>query len=144
MTIDNFSRYQYTDLSTDDILICALGYETRSHYLLQKNLDTRNSTNTLVINFSDLDKSGVPEELLNKIESCMLKTQVCSYSQGEKFQNFVKFTQKQPLFNGLTRRMFVRIIQSVAENPFIRTEYFLRRKQEKQVPFRRGETKGRI
>lgn len=89
MTIDNFSKFQYSDLNADDILICALGYENRSHYLLKQNLKTRDSSNTLIIRFDDLYVDGLPDSLSYMIESLKIKTEVCSYSQGEKFQDVV-------------------------------------------------------
>lgn len=89
MTINNFSTYQYADLSENDILVCALGYESRSYYLLEKNLATRNSSNTLIINFDDLQKECLSNSLLCKIDALALKTEICSYSQGEKFQDNV-------------------------------------------------------
>jgi len=89
MTIDNFNNFQYSDLNSNDILICALGYENRSHYLLTQNLKTRDSSNTLIIRFDDLDIDGLPDNLSCKIESLKIKTEICSYNQGEKFQDVV-------------------------------------------------------
>lgn len=89
MTINNFSTYQYADLSDNDILICALGYECRSYYLLQRNVQTRNSSNTLIINFDDLKKESLPNSLLCCISAFAPKTEKCSYDQGEKFQDNV-------------------------------------------------------
>ena len=87
MTIKNYSTFLYSDLSENDIFICALGYERRSYYLLQKNIETRNNSNTLLILFDDLQKECLPRDLEDKISSPIFKTVVCSYAQGESFQN---------------------------------------------------------
>lgn len=89
MTINNYSTCQYTDLSNDDILICALGYEYRSYYLLQRNLETRDCTNTLIINFDDLEREHLPVDIQDKIAFCAIKTETCAYGQGDKFQRDV-------------------------------------------------------
>jgi len=45
MTITN---NMYHELNEDDLLICTLGYETRSWFLLEQNLKTRKKENTFV------------------------------------------------------------------------------------------------
>lgn len=85
----DFSNFQYTDLCDNDILICALGYEVRSYYLLRKNWETRNKDNTLVILFEDLNRESLPPDLLDGINSSEITTSVCSYTQGNKFQETV-------------------------------------------------------
>ncbi len=45
MKIDNA---KYTELARNDLLICVLGFEPRSYFLLKKNFDTRDASNTLV------------------------------------------------------------------------------------------------
>lgn len=107
MTINNFSTYQYTDLSDNDILICALGYERRSYYLLEKNLATRNSSNTLIVNFDDLQKECLPKSLLCKIDELELKTEICSYAQGEKFQNNVIDFLSEVVGSETTRKIYI-------------------------------------
>ena len=107
MTINNFSTYQYADLSENDILICALGYECRSYYLLEKNLATRNSSNTLIINFDDLQKEYLSNNLLCEIEALELKTKICSYVQGERFQEHVIDFLNEVVEGEATKRIYI-------------------------------------
>lgn len=107
MTNNDFSTYKYADLTNDDILVCALGYECRSYYLLEKNLATRNSSNTLIINFDDLQKERIPNDLLCEIDSLTLKTETCSYAQGEKFQNAVLAFLEETIDIGTSRKVYI-------------------------------------
>lgn len=107
MTINDFSSYQYVDLSDNDILICALGYECRSYYLLEKNLATRNRSNTLIINFDDLQKEGLPSSLLCGIDALDLKIETCSYAQGEKFQDDVIAFLNEVVERETTRKIYI-------------------------------------
>lgn len=107
MTINDFSTYQYADLSDNDILICALGYECRSYYLLEKNLATRNRSNTLIINFDDLQKEGLPNSLLCGIDALDLKIETCSYAQGEKFQDDVIAFLNKVVERETTRKIYI-------------------------------------
>lgn len=87
MTISDFCQSQYKDLDCNDILICALGYEKRSYYLLERNIQTRNNFNTLIIYFDDFDNKRLPSNLSSAIRSLMIPNETCSYDQGKKFQN---------------------------------------------------------
>lgn len=107
MTIKDFSTYQYADLSDNDILICALGYECRSYYLLEKNLATRNSANTLIINFDDLQKECLSNSLLCQIDGLALKTEICSYAQGEKFQEDVLAFLNKVVERDTARKVYI-------------------------------------
>ena len=107
MTINDFSTCQYVDLSENDILICALGYECRSYYLLEKNLATRNSSNTLIINFDDLQKECLSTNLLDEIDTIKPKTKVCSYAQGEKFQDDVISFLNEVVDSETTRKIYI-------------------------------------
>lgn len=107
MTINNFSTYQYDDLSDNDILICALGYEFRSYYLLERNLGTRNSSNTLIINFDDLQKECLSNNLLKQIDFLALKTEICSYAQGEKFQDDVITFLNEVVGSKTNRKIYI-------------------------------------
>lgn len=107
MTINNFSTYKYRDLSDDDILICALGYESRSYYLLEKNISTRNQSNTLIIYFDDLNKDCLPSILLYKIDCLSLKIQTCSYLQGDSFQKFVLSFLEEVADGKTTKKVYI-------------------------------------
>ena len=107
MTINDFSTCQYVDLSENDILICALGYECRSYYLLEKNLATRNGSNTLIINFDDLQKECLSTNLLDEIDTIKPKTKVCSYAQGEKFQDDVISFLNEVVDSETTRKIYI-------------------------------------
>ena len=107
MTINDFSTCQYIDLSENDILICALGYECRSYYLLEKNLATRNDSNTLIINFDDLQKECLSTNLLDEIDAIKPKTKVRSYAQGEKFQDDVISFLNEVVDSETTRKIYI-------------------------------------
>lgn len=107
MTINDFSTCKYADLSDNDILICALGYECRSYYLLEKNLATRNGSNTLIINFDDLQKECLSTSLLRKIDALNPKTEICSYAQGEKFQDDVISFLNEAVKSETTRKIYI-------------------------------------
>ena len=72
-----FANVEYTDLSENDILICAFGFEPRSTYLYAKNSKTRNNKNTLV--FLEENCNSVDIDLENNISSV-----ICAYGDAPK------------------------------------------------------------
>lgn len=101
MTIDSFTKYEYSDLDSNDILICALGYEKRSSYLLTRNLKTRISSNTMIVCFNDSSITDLPDDLPCKINELGIKTEICSYGQGMKFHNdIIKYLNEVITDNG--------------------------------------------
>jgi hypothetical protein len=74
MTIKNST---YKKLKESDLLICVLGYESRSWFLLEQNLSTRNQNNTLVFCFE------VPKQahaILGRIEKKQIKVVESNYN----------------------------------------------------------------
>jgi len=64
MTINN---RRYKKLKESDLFICALGYETRSWFLLEQNLLTRNKENTLIFCLEKhIQANNIFEELAKK------------------------------------------------------------------------------
>ena len=84
-----------------------MGYECRSYCLLEKNLATRNSSNTLIINFDDLQEECLPNSLSSRIDDLKLKTEICSYSQGEKFQDNVIAFLNKVVGNEAIRKIYI-------------------------------------
>lgn len=79
---------KYKNFTNDDLFVCVLGYEPRSRFLLNKNIDTRNSKNTLVFN---LNKEKIPYGIKEKeieLVNCgyndttIIKEQIHNFSQN--------------------------------------------------------------
>lgn len=88
----NISNSQYSKMKTEDLFVCVIGYEPRSYYLLQENLETRNSTNTLIFK---LDDDKLEQKLKNEIEDSDLKIVDCEYNNTNKFkQEVIVFFQE--------------------------------------------------
>lgn len=104
MTINDFSTWRYIDFSEKDILICALGYESRSYYLLERNFGTRNADNTLIINLEEEYLSNI---LSHGYDICTLKTECYSYSQGREFQDSVIAFLKRVAESGVIRKIYI-------------------------------------
>lgn len=107
MRIDDFHEFKYTILKSSDVLICALGYENRSYYLLEQNLDTRNGSNTLVIMFDDLDREKIPTKLVNTIRTAQIRTEICSYKEGYRFHDIVITYLKNLIYNDEYIQIFI-------------------------------------
>lgn len=67
----------YKELTADDLLICAIGYEPRSWYLLEQNLATRNKENTLVF---CLEKQRRAHCIFDKMQKEQIKVVECEYN----------------------------------------------------------------
>jgi hypothetical protein len=74
MTIRNS---KYGKLEENDLLICAMGYEARSHYLLEQNLATRNKFNTLVF---CLERHEHDHAIFDEIEKKQIKVVKSEYN----------------------------------------------------------------
>jgi hypothetical protein len=81
----------YAKLNATDLLICALGYEPRSCFLFEENIDSRNRENTLVFR---LDKGKHMQKCLAKIKNKEIQLIDCEYKDSEKVYqcicNFLK------------------------------------------------------
>ena len=71
----------YQDLNAVDLLVFALGYETRSTYLYKKNKDTRNSKNTLAI---WIDSEVCRENEVNALRKEDISVIKCDYADHKK------------------------------------------------------------
>lgn len=71
----------YQDLDESELLIFALGYETRSLYLYKRNQDTRNSKNTLAIL---IDHEKCREKEVEELQAKKISIANCSYSEHDK------------------------------------------------------------
>jgi len=129
MKITDFSNCEYRELSYNDIFVCALGYESRSHYLLLRNIETRDSSNTLIIFFNDLDKSSLPSTILQRIEIKQIHCVTCSYEEGEKADDvIVEFIDKSTQnntdkkihidYSSMTRTWYCNLPQRIECAPF--------------------------
>ena len=79
----------YKELTDNDVFVSALGYESRSWFLLEQNLYTRNKDNTLIFCFEKHRNVGA---VLTEIEKKQIRIIDCSYcdvshakSQLERF-----------------------------------------------------------
>ena len=75
--------FKYENVKINDIFICAIGYEERSRYLLNKMKDIVCNENILVLYFEDLKTS---KEIMAYIEDknvSSIKTVDIKYEQGE-------------------------------------------------------------
>jgi hypothetical protein len=81
----------YQELTKSDVLICALGYESRSWFLLEQNFDTRTKENTLIFCF---EKHKNVHALLNKIASKQIRVVESNYSDvnhaKQQLENFLQ------------------------------------------------------
>jgi len=86
----------YQELSESDLLICVLGYETRSWFLLEKNLANRKKENTLVF---CLDKHKQSTNILAEIEKRQIELVEISYdnfnSARAELLKFIKTSFEQ-------------------------------------------------
>jgi hypothetical protein len=92
MTIKNNT---YEGLKESDLLICALGYESRSWFLLEQNLTTRNKDNTFVFCF---EKQRQVHAILKKIEKKQIKIVESNYNNINNVKvQLLDFIQKYSL-----------------------------------------------
>lgn len=89
MEINNFCNDIYHDLTSDDFLVCAIGFEERSSYLLGKNINTRNQQNTLVVFFDDFGHEKWFVNLDKRITELGIRREYCSYGDSDSFVDYV-------------------------------------------------------
>lgn len=89
MQIKNIDYY---NLNEADLLIFALGYETRSTYLYNRNQDTRNSKNTLAI---WIDSEACRKNEVNALRKENISVIKCNYANHSKVcESILKFLEE--------------------------------------------------
>lgn len=95
MQIKNVS---YQDLDESDLLIFALGYETRSLYLYRKNQKTRNKNNTLAI---WIDSENCRKNEVKELQEKNIPVMGCSYTDSEEVCELIsKFLREKSQADG--------------------------------------------
>ena len=81
----------YQNLTEDDLLICALGYESRSWFLFEQNLATRNKENTLVFCFEKHKQAKIILEEIDAKEINIVEGNYSDITVAEsKLKDFLK------------------------------------------------------
>jgi hypothetical protein len=90
----------YEKLKVTDLFICVLGYEPRSRFLFEENIDSRDHKNTLVFR---LDNGKHIQKCLTKIKSKNIQLIDCEYKDSEKVhQHICNFLEQKLLEDNKT------------------------------------------
>jgi hypothetical protein len=85
---------KYNKLKENDLLICAIGYESRSWFLLEQNFATRNDKNTLVFFF---EKHEQAYNIFYEIKNKQIKIVDSKYNDIDNIKdNIIKFVNNSP------------------------------------------------
>ncbi len=76
-----FSNALYRELQSNDLLICTVGFEPRSYYLLETNIESRDEKNTLVFRLCPDEQVDRVSYLLNERNITQIN---CEYNESSK------------------------------------------------------------
>ena len=76
-------------VNEDDVFICAVGYEERSRYLLDKLKKTIRNKNILVFFFEDLNNENELLRYINGLKASSINTFKVGYDQGEEVVDII-------------------------------------------------------
>lgn len=124
---ENADYKEINNVSNDTLFICAIGYERRSYYLLDKNYSEFNSKNALIFVFDDYINYPHTIDKVEKIQSLGFTTKIVNYDCYDEILNeIIQFIKDNTLdnnslnihidYSSMPRSWYCRIPLKIYEN----------------------------